>query len=60
MHAQNDRCGQGTIETCNSGPKVPVLHAKTTDESWDKLRLVILNLSTLFCMHKTTDEVWFA
>ena len=22
----------GPIETCNSGPKVTVLHAKTTDE----------------------------
>ena len=59
MHAHNDRWALGAIETCNSGPKVPVLHAKTTDESWDKLRLVILNLSALFCMHKTTGEVWF-
>ena len=23
------------IETCNSGTKVAVLHAKTTDEGWD-------------------------
>ena len=23
------------IETCNSGPKVAVLHAKATDEGWD-------------------------
>ena len=45
--------------TCDSGPRVTVLHAKTTDGSWDKLRLVILNLSTLFCMHKTTGDVWF-
>ena len=34
-HAQNDRRGMGPIETCNSGPKVAVLHAKTTDEVWD-------------------------
>ena len=56
VHAQNDRWGVGTIETCNSGPKVAVLHAKNTDESWDQLRLVILNLSTLFCLHKATCE----
>ena len=35
LHAQNDRCGLGPIETCNSDPKVAVLHAKTTDEGWD-------------------------
>ena len=32
---QNDRSCLGTIETCNSGPKVPVLLAKTTDEGCD-------------------------
>ena len=32
----------GLIETCNSGPKCAVLHAKTTDEGWDPVRLVIL------------------
>ena len=35
LHAQNDRRGLGTIETCNSGPNVSVLRAKTTDEGWD-------------------------
>ena len=35
LHAQSDRCRLGTIETCNSGPKLAVLHAKTTDEGWD-------------------------
>ena len=35
LHAQNDRCGLGPIETCNSNPKVAVLHAKSTDEGWD-------------------------
>ena len=25
----------GTLETCNSGPKVAVFLAKTTDEGWD-------------------------
>ena len=48
----------GPIETCNSGPKVPVLHAKTADEGWDPQRLVIQLLITLFCMHKATGEVW--
>ena len=35
VHAQDDRCGLGTLETCNSSPKVAVLHAKTTDGGWD-------------------------
>ena len=35
FHAQNDRRGLGPIETCNSGPKVAVLHAKTKNEGWD-------------------------
>ena len=45
------------METRHSGPKVAVLHPKTTDEGWDPKRLVILMLITLFCMHKTTGEV---
>ena len=57
LHAQNDRSCLGPIETSNCGPKVAVLNAKTTDEGWDPLRLVILVLGTLFCMHKTTGEV---
>ena len=32
LHEQNDRRSLGPIETCNSDPKVDVLHAKTTDE----------------------------
>ena len=35
LRAQNDRGCLGPIETCNSGPKVAVLHAKTTNEGWD-------------------------
>ena len=35
LNAQNDRRGMGPIETCNSGTKVAVLLAKTTDEDWD-------------------------
>ena len=58
LQAPNGRWGLGTIGTCNSSPKVAVLHAKTTYESWNKLRVVILNLSMLFCMHKSTGEVW--
>ena len=58
MHAQITRRSLGPIETCNSDPKVAVLHAKISDESWDLYRLLILVLITLFCMHKTTGEVW--
>ena len=35
LHAQNNRLCQGHIETCYSGPKVAVLHQKTTAERWD-------------------------
>ena len=35
LHAQRDRCGLGTIETCNSGHKFAILHAKPTYEGWD-------------------------
>ena len=35
LHERNDRLGLGTIETCNSDPKVAVLKAKKTDEGWD-------------------------
>ena len=34
LHAQINRRRLGPIETCNSDPKVAVLHAKTTDEGW--------------------------
>ena len=57
-HAQVNRRSLGPIETCNSDPKVAVLHAKTTDEGWDQWRLVFLVLITLFCMHKTTGDIW--
>ena len=48
----------GTLETCNFGRIDAVLHAQTTDEGWDPYRLDILVLRTLFCMHKSTGEVW--
>ena len=35
LYAQNDRRGLGPIETCYSGPKAAVLHAKNTDKGWD-------------------------
>ena len=54
LHAQNDRLGLGPIETCYSDPNVAVLHPKSNDEGWHPLRQVILELITLFCMHKTT------
>ena len=34
FHAQINRRSLGPIVTCNSDPKVAVLHAKTTDEGW--------------------------
>ena len=36
------------MQTCNSGPNVAVLHAKTTDEVWDPYRLAILVLRRCF------------
>ena len=60
FHSQKNRRSLGHIETCNSDPKVAVLHAKTTNEGWDPWRPVILMLITLFCMYKTTGEVWDA
>ena len=59
LHAQNDRWCLGAIETCYSGPEVAVLHEeKNTDEGCNPERLVILVIITLFCMHKTTGDVW--
>ena len=34
-HPQINRRCLGPIETCNSDPKVAVLHAKTSDEGWE-------------------------
>ena len=34
-HTQINRHNLGPIDTCNSDPKVAVLHATTTDEGWD-------------------------
>ena len=45
-------------ETCYSGPEVAVLHAKSTGGVLDLQKFVILVLKPLFCLHKTTDEVW--
>ena len=58
LYAQNDRSCLGPIESCNSSPKVAVLNAKTTDKGWDPERQVILVLITMYCMHKTTGDVW--
>ena len=55
---KNHRWGLGPRETCYSGPKVAVLHPKTTDYGWNTYRLVIPVQITLDCMHKTTDEDW--
>ena len=58
LQAQNGRWYLGPIGICYSGPKVAVLNAKTTDEGWDTLGLVIQVLIKLFSMHKTTGYVW--
>ena len=58
LHAQKDRWCLGPIEICYSSPKVAVLIAKTTDKGWDPERQVILVLITMYCMHKTTGDVW--
>ena len=34
VHAQINRRSLGHLETCNSDPKVAVVHAKPTDEGW--------------------------
>ena len=52
LHAQNDRWGLGSLDTCNSDPQAAVLHSKTTDEGWDPLRLAIMELKELFWMKK--------
>ena len=36
MQAQNDRRGLGPMETCTFGPEDAGLHAKTSDDGWDK------------------------
>ena len=48
----------GTLETCYSGPEFALLLAKTTGGILDQQALIILMLGTLFCMQKTTGEVW--
>ena len=35
LHSEINRRSLGPIVTCNSDPKVVVLHAKTTGEGWD-------------------------
>ena len=57
MHAQNDRLCLGPIESCYSGPKDAVLHAKATGGVLNQQRLVILLLKSLvlpvvLCMQK--------
>ena len=48
LHSQINRRILGPIETCNSDPKVAVLHGKTTDAGWVQLRLAILVLKAFF------------
>ena len=49
---KNHRWGLGPRETCYSGPKVAVLHSKTTDEGSDQERHVIPVQKSLFCIQK--------
>ena len=35
LYAQNDMSRLRPIKTCNSAPKVAVLHAKIADKGWD-------------------------
>ena len=53
LHPENHRWVLRPIETCNLGPKVSGLQAKTSDE-----KLVIHVIKSMFCMHKTTGEGW--
>ena len=46
------------METSDSDANHSVLHANTTEEGCDPYRLVILMLSPLLYMHKTTGHVW--
>ena len=52
FHAQINRRSLGPMETCNSVPKVVVLHAKTIGVVWEPMRLVILLLKSPFLMQK--------
>ena len=58
MNAENPTLGLGPIQTCSSGPKVAVLHAKTSSEVCEPQRLLIPVLKLLFCMNKTTGDGW--
>ena len=46
------------METSDSDANHAVLQAKPTEEGWVPQRLVILMLSPLLYMHKTTGHVW--
>ena len=52
VDAQNHRSVLGPIETCNSGAKDAVLKAKKYRWGLGHKRLVILVLTSLFCMQK--------
>ena len=56
MSVQYQTLGLGHIQSCRSGPKVTVLHAKSSSEVCDPQRLVNLVLKSLFFMHKTTGD----
>ena len=46
----------GTLETCNSGPKVAVFFAKTTDEGWDTYIKTSNPDANHFVLHAQNDR----
>ena len=48
----------GPRETCNSGPKVSVLHAKTTDEGLGPIETCHSDANHAVLHAKTTGKVW--
>ena len=46
------------METSISGANHAVFRAQATGVVWDRQRLLILVLITLFCTHKATGVVW--
>ena len=48
----------GNIETCYSDPEVAVLHEKSKGGVLDPQKVIFLVFKSLFCIFKTTGEVW--
>ena len=50
--------GLRPAESCNAGLKSLFYMHKATGEGWNPYRHDIVVLSTLLCVHESTDEVW--